>query len=719
MQSAGMLPSGCRGVGFRRVGRVLAGCVVLLLRVTPLHAQQQVDYRNSPYLRIDPSRIVLSARDTRTPCGECHSSEYEVWRMTKHATGFDSLHRSDGAHDILQRMGLVVTKRKESLCLRCHYTVGPELTAIAGVSCESCHGPAADWVNVHNKWGEGIKKPEDEAPEHRRQRIEQSIKGGMLRPSGDLYAVAANCFECHTVPIEELVNKGGHTTGSARFDLLANVGRIRHNFLQQQWGGAAENREPTAERRRLMFAVGRILSYEFALRGLAVATTDDRYSKSMLRRVQQSYRELDEVARTAAVPALREILVLGARLRLAPDNKASLSSAADQIRVIGEHFATTSNGADLAALDALIAGGAPPELIAAADTGAGGAAHADSANVANAASAGAGRAAGAAATAATARPPGAAALPGSIRTRPEWFPAVDSRYRTTLPDCAKCHGDADDWWARDKHQGSADPLLNKAPKAREIATLYGIGPDRMTRADQICMNCHGTATSDAPHAEVLTGVSCERCHGPSSEWLEPHEKGGNPQLGMTALKDAEVRARTCGNCHRITDERLLAAGHTSGDKYDFVDGNHRIRHFPDKGAERGRAKRGAAGYTAADDARLRAAFASVVSSRPIPQVTVVAVTAAAVTSSGAAQPRTERPQTQSLATATGGSDAPPTASLPPRPSATSSRRGTANADTRVELPPLPERADTLSTEQILLLVKQRLERLYALLGHGN
>lgn len=710
-----------RGLLVLVAGTGAAGAIVL--SAIAVIAQQQ-DFRSSPFLRIDPERIVLSERDSRVPCGECHVSEYEVWRQTEHATGFDDLHRTESARDILERMGLAVTKRQESICMRCHYTVGAELRAIAGVSCESCHGPARDWVNVHNQWGEGIDHPDREAPEHRQQRIAQSVEGGMLRPSGNLYAVAANCFECHTVPMEELVNRGGHAAGSARFDLVERTAEIRHNFLMEQWGGAAVNREPTPERTRLVFATGRILAYEFAVRGLAVATTGDRYFKSMERRAQQAYRELEAVARAADVPAIIDILAIGAELKLVPDNGPSLLQAADSIRAAGQAFALAADGATLAGLDPLVAGGPAPDV-----------AEPDPAAAAPTPPPAPGQPTPrpdppTGAVAPPTPPPAEAApaaatpdLPGRVRSRPEWFPAVDGRYRTVLPGCS-CHTEAEDWWLTDEHAASANRLVQKEPRAREIAQLYGVGVDQMARGDRMCMSCHGTAESDAPTATVLEGVSCERCHGGSSEWLEPHEEGGNPQLGMTALKNADVRARTCAGCHRISDERLLAAGHPSGSDYDIVAANRDIMHYPDRRTDRGRRSRGEGAYPAVADATLQSTFAGEVARRPIPQVTVVSLP------SRASAPPPAAARGAPPATATAGPGVRPdevrsrgearVSSLPPRPPAT--RRPnltTASPTGALDLEPLPAVTDTLTSEDLLLLVKRRLERLYALLGRGS
>jgi hypothetical protein len=238
----------------------------------------------------------------------------------------------------------------------------------------------------------------------------------------------------------------------------------------------------------------------------------------------------------------------------------------------------------------------------------------------------------------------------------------------------------------------------------------------MTRGDRLCMNCHGTALSDAPGAEVLTGVSCEKCHGPSSEFLDPHEDGGNPQLGMLALKQPEVQARTCAGCHRISDERLLAAGHPSGSQYDIVAANANIVHWPDKRPAKEREKRGES-YSPTADAALRGAFQQVAAARPIPSVTVVTPPPAASGAAPAGATARSRPSLPPGEVRARGE--PATSSRPPRPPATRTPASPIVADGPLDLEPLLQRPDTLTSEEILLLVKRRLDRLYALIGRRN
>ena len=547
-------------------------------------AQDDAELSDSPYLRIDPDKIVLNDRDTRIPCGECHNLEYEVWRETKHATGFDELHRSEQAQAILDKMGFRRSKA-ESLCLKCHYTAQEEddgdIEAIAGVSCESCHGAARDWVNLHQDYGGATR--ETETPEHREMRIEQSIANGMLRPSSNLYAVAANCYECHTVPEEELINVGGHPSGSA-FDLVEWSGEVRHNFLEAQWSESTENRAPSPERTRMMYVIGKALDYEYSIRGAARASESGTYSKAMESRVKAARRELDKILRLVDIQEIARVIRIGQEARIVPSNGDALIDVSEQISLQAQEFAREYDGTELAALDPLIrgeavdlGGEAPEELIA--DTG----------------------------------------NPYEARTRPAWFPTLDVATVQPIVGCG-CHGPNDSvspidklaWHENDAHSTSAEPLLTESARAVQIATAYGLSPEQMKQGNQLCMNCHGTIVTGNEVFEVEAGVSCQSCHGPAEEYQNNHQSEGYEQgedLGMTQLEVASIRAATCARCHHITDERLLAAGHSTGGGFQMSRRNGRIRHWAEPSLS---------------DGDLSVAYTAATSSRPIPEVELVA-----------------------------------------------------------------------------------------------
>ena len=164
-------------------------------------------------------------------CGECHKNEVASWRATKHYKTFKALSKTKEAKAIAKKMGLKRIKR-ESDCVTCHFTqrkVAGKVKAISGIACESCHAPAKHWLNQHSDYGGKDIKKEQETSAHRKQRIAMIRKAGMINPS-DLYGVANNCYECHLVPNEKLVNIGGHKAGS-NFELVSWLqGEVRHNF---------------------------------------------------------------------------------------------------------------------------------------------------------------------------------------------------------------------------------------------------------------------------------------------------------------------------------------------------------------------------------------------------------------------------------------------------------------------------------------------------------
>ncbi|MEM8733318.1 MAG: cytochrome c family protein, partial [Planctomycetota bacterium] len=165
-------------------------------------------------------------------CEKCHASEVAVWKKTPHHQTFLTLHRRPEAKQIADRMGIASFK-SDSSCIRCHYTMQSDhsdMEAISGISCESCHGAAKNWVDVHNDYGGATR--ETESPEHRVARLRQSIGGGMRNPI-NVYLVAQSCYRCHTVPDEKLVNVGGHKPGSLDFEIVSwSQGSIRHNFVR-------------------------------------------------------------------------------------------------------------------------------------------------------------------------------------------------------------------------------------------------------------------------------------------------------------------------------------------------------------------------------------------------------------------------------------------------------------------------------------------------------
>jgi hypothetical protein len=295
-------------------------------------------------------------------CSKCHSLEYQAWQNTHHFSTFKERHRSPEAKAILEKMGFKSMKRQGE-CLQCHYTSivdDGKLVPTWGVSCESCHGAAAEWVNIHNKpngdpnakalaWGTGKNEPAAE----KEARLKAAEAKGMIS-SKMIYDIATNCFGCHTVPDETLVNKGGHKAGSD-FDLVAwSQGEVRHNFADSP--GAPDhptNRPATPEMLRRLYIVGAMVDLQFSLRNLAAVTQKGGdFDKAMIDRVNRIRAKVAAVLDKVQIPELADVL------KLVPekvdDTTAVPADLADKLADATKKFAATNDGKQLGAMDPLI-----------------------------------------------------------------------------------------------------------------------------------------------------------------------------------------------------------------------------------------------------------------------------------------------------------------------------------------------------------------------------
>ena len=239
-----------------------------------------------------------------------------------------------------------------------------------------------------------------------------------------------------------------------------------------------------------------------------------------------------------------------------------------------------------------------------------------------------------------------------VRPQPAWREDTSHKFVKTVP-CGGCHEHAKQtqWWAADMHSGTIEPFTAISEESQGIARAYGIAVGDMRKGAQTCMWCHGTITS-SPRLDVRNSVGCQMCHGAGKAYEKPHEDGIYAEsllLGLTDLKDADVRARTCAGCHYITDPGLIAAGHESGDSVDFAEQVSQIKHW---GPEFG----GDASEIGAST--LASAYASVLAARgPVPQVTPVATPPQATSDGTGGAPTV------------GGGDAAPDAGPPEAPAA--------------------------------------------------
>jgi hypothetical protein len=286
-------------------------------------------------------------------CAKCHQAEVQQWMRTPHFATFDSLHRRPEAKQIADRLGLKSIKRND-MCVRCHYTEQIQdgrARVVAGVSCESCHGAAADWIAIHNDYGGANVAKAAETAEHRQQRQDDSVARGMNNPH-NVYLIAKQCYNCHTVPNEQLVNVGGHVAGSKEFELVAwSQGMARHNFLRT---GGATNAESTAAQLRVMYVVGVMTDLEYSVRAVAAATQKATFGVASAERAVRMKHRLMEIQQLVNDPLIQPALDAVATVELRVDNRRALDAAADKVGKAAYDFAEKADGDRLTAIDSLL-----------------------------------------------------------------------------------------------------------------------------------------------------------------------------------------------------------------------------------------------------------------------------------------------------------------------------------------------------------------------------
>ena len=307
---------------------------------------------------------IIGAEQSENGCVNCHAREVEVWKQTPHFSTFEKRHRSDRANEIQANLGRTGSKKsmkRASDCRQCHYTsqlANNRIRPISGVSCESCHGPGMEWNNIHNKaggdisastmrWGEGRQ----ESPDQRAKRLAAAAAKGMIH-SEMIYEIATNCFGCHTVPNESLVNKGKHKAGSD-FDLVVwSQGQVRHNYLSSDGAPASPtNRPATTAEKRYRYVIGAMVDLEYTLKNLAnVKEKGGAFHKAMVERANRVRKKIDAVLNAAPIATLSA--ALGSVPSPITEATAIGADLPDKVGAATQKFAGES--VDLSAIDSQI-----------------------------------------------------------------------------------------------------------------------------------------------------------------------------------------------------------------------------------------------------------------------------------------------------------------------------------------------------------------------------
>lgn len=185
-------------------------------------------------------------------------SEYTFWITSDpHRKAYEVLF-SDKSARIIKNLQSVIKEpaHRADLCLSCHVHPGygeskhsDRFTVADGVGCESCHGPASNWVGEHYRTGWSALS------------TQQKADRGMY----DTKSIAGRseaCVKCHVGTPENEVNHDLIAAGHPRLNFEFGA---YHAYLPHHWSDAKDKQGyPDFEARA--WALGQIVSAQAAMK---------------------------------------------------------------------------------------------------------------------------------------------------------------------------------------------------------------------------------------------------------------------------------------------------------------------------------------------------------------------------------------------------------------------------------------------------------------------
>lgn len=299
-------------------------------------------------------------------CADCHEEMFDAWDKTAHAKSFEELIERPNAAEMaailkIDRAEIPVT----TSCVRCHYTQEflasvPQTTA--AVSCESCHGPAIDWIEEHNR-----------KTLSRRARVETGTELGMIHPE-NIHLTSKACYECHVIDDEQLVNMAGHPALSDGFEILSwYSGEVKHNFLIDD-GGVRKSHSKTTQaipiaRERMLYLNGKLLHLSFTLKAIACSSdppvdkegdfirlSTGRYTYSVQHAIElkRLTEDLRMILKVVSISEFSDALAIVRGLSVETGNSQELEAASESIMELSENFCEENDGGSFGGIDDMI-----------------------------------------------------------------------------------------------------------------------------------------------------------------------------------------------------------------------------------------------------------------------------------------------------------------------------------------------------------------------------
>jgi hypothetical protein len=228
----------------------------------------------------------------------CHSKIFDHHQKHPHETFFNTRYEEDGLK-IAKKMG-IEDHFEDEKCITCHGTeVASEYTNITeeekglfGIICETCHNPAEDWVEIHDKKG----------------KISQAVSKGM-RPTRNLYQWSVDCFNCHR-GVGESYFKAGHKMGD-KFDLTKYS---QGDFKHWDWSKADKEKGDLDKKLQVklgkIWLVGEVFQIQYSLQRMADSAAESEFTRKNFALLTKSAQSLKKGSQTLPLENLNKILSL-------------------------------------------------------------------------------------------------------------------------------------------------------------------------------------------------------------------------------------------------------------------------------------------------------------------------------------------------------------------------------------------------------------------------
>ncbi|MGI9423898.1 MAG: cytochrome c family protein [Hyphomicrobiaceae bacterium] len=152
--------------------------------------------------------------------------------------------------------------------------------------------------------------------------------------------------------------------------------------------------------------------------------------------------------------------------------------------------------------------------------------------------------------------------------------------------CVECHKEEGEIW-KNTHHHTTFRSMPRSKEAKAISRKLGI---RRLKSESLCLNCHFTTKSVGARSKVISGISCESCHGAGRRYIDIHSSfSGKPNKSAESAAERKRRwaksesggmirphalyetAKTCFGCHLVPQEKLVnVGGHPPGSRFDLI-----------------------------------------------------------------------------------------------------------------------------------------------------